>query len=181
MFQSQFRDFTPNAEMMTKAEILTYLNALDAELGAAGIKGEMCLYGGTVMCLAFNARPATKDIDAIFQPTTEFRDAARRVADRFGLPHDWINDAVKGFVVPHKQETFLELPSLSVYIPSAEYLLAMKAIAARLDTSDKDDVIFLIRKLNLSSPQAVFDILEKYYPKNQIKPATQFFIEEIFE
>ena len=27
----------------------------------------------------------------------------------------------------------------------------------------------------------VFSILEKYYPRRQIKPATQFFIEELFE
>jgi hypothetical protein len=133
------------------------------------------------MCLAFDARPATKDIDAIFQPTTQFRAAAERVAAQFKLPDDWINDAVKGFVVPHLQNSFLELSSLSVYVPSTYYLLAMKVLAARLDTSDKDDAIFLIRALNLNIPQAVFDILEKYYPRNQIIPATQFFIEEIFE
>jgi len=27
----------------------------------------------------------------------------------------------------------------------------------------------------------VFAILEKYYPRQQIKPATQFFVEELFE
>jgi hypothetical protein len=26
-----------------------------------------------------------------------------------------------------------------------------------------------------------FAILEKYYPRQQIKPATQFFVEELFE
>lgn len=166
---------------MTKDEIQTYLGAINEELKAKGVKGEICLYGGAVMCLAFDARPATKDIDAVFQPASEIRDAAARVAAKFNLPSDWINDAVKGFLAPHQQEPLLEMDHLSVFIPSADYLLATKALAARLDASDKDDAIFLIKRLNLKSPSEVFEIVEKYYPRNQIKPATQFFIEEIFD
>ncbi len=32
------------------------------------MKGEICLKKGTVMCLVFKARSATKDVDAIFEP-----------------------------------------------------------------------------------------------------------------
>jgi len=42
-------------------------------------------------------------------------------------------------------------------------------------------MIFLIQRLNIQSSDEVFSIIEKYYRKNRIKPATQFFIEEIFE
>lgn len=133
------------------------------------------------MCLAFDARPATKDVDAIFKPASEIRQAAFQVAKSLDLPDDWLNDAVKGFLVPHDQTLLLEMPSLRVYIPSSEYLLAMKALSARLDTTDKPDIIFLIKKLGLNSPEDVMNIVEKYYPRNNIKPATQFFIEEIFD
>jgi hypothetical protein len=34
--------------------------------------------------------------------------------------------------------------------------------------------------MGVKSPQEVFDILAKYYPNEQIKPATQYFIEELF-
>jgi hypothetical protein len=57
----------------------------------------------------------------------------------------------------------------------------MKTFAARIEATDKQDVQFLINLLGIKSAQEVFTILEKYYPRLQIKPATQFFIEELFE
>ena len=57
----------------------------------------------------------------------------------------------------------------------------MKTLAARVDTSDKDDILFLIELLKLRTADEVLAILEKYYPRQQIKPATQFFVEELFE
>lgn len=53
---------------MTKDEIKNYLIQLDAKLKSIDVKGEICLYGGVVMCLVYNARPSTKDVDAIFEP-----------------------------------------------------------------------------------------------------------------
>jgi len=60
-------------------------------------------------------------------------------------------------------------------------MLAMKCISARWDTSDRDDVNFLIHLLKLTKASEVFDIIERYYPKNLVPPKTQFFIEEILE
>jgi hypothetical protein len=91
-----------------------------------------------------------------------------------------LNDAVKGFVVAHPRRILLDLPSLQVFIPEPDYLLAMKTLSARVDGTDKTDVVFLIGKMGVKSPQEVFDILAKYYPNEQIKPATQYFIEELF-
>jgi hypothetical protein len=44
----------------------------------------------------------------------------------------------------------------------------------------KGDVELLIKFLGLKTPDEVFAILEKYYPRQRVKPATQFFIEELF-
>ncbi len=117
---------------------------LNDKLQIKGIKGEVCLYGGAVMCLAFDARPSTKDIDAVFKPAIEIRKAAEEIAVQFDLRKDWLNDGVKGFLTQHQQVILFEKPFLTVYIPTPDYLLAMKTLAARVDTADKDDIILLI-------------------------------------
>jgi hypothetical protein len=68
-----------------------------------------------------------------------------------------------------------------VWAPEPHYLLAMKCISARWDTSDRDDVAFLIKLLNLREPKTVFDIIESYYPHERIPAKTQFLIEELLE
>lgn len=165
---------------MKKEEIQNYLAQLNEELRIMDVKGEICLYGGTVMCLVYEARPSTKDVDAIFEPTDQIRKAASRVAEANHLREDWLNDAVKGFIVSHSQRILFNFSNLKVYVPEPDYLLAMKALASRVDATDKQDVLFLIKQMNIHSPEEVFSILGKYYPNQQIRPATQFFIEELF-
>jgi len=99
---------------MTTKEIEKYLEALNDELTRMDVKGEICLYGGAVMCLVYQARPNTKDVVAIFQPADKLREAAARVAQTHGLRPDWLNDAVKGFVVKHPQRVLFDLASLKV-------------------------------------------------------------------
>lgn len=166
---------------MTAEEITTYLTELDEELRLLEIKGEVSLFGGAVMVLAFKARIATKDVDAIFFPTTEVRLAASRIAKRHGLPEDWLNDGVKGYVVEHSRNVLFHLPNLTVFVPAPDYLLAMKALAARADSEDESDVKTLLRQMEITSAEEVFAIIERYYPKGQIPPRTQYFIEGLLE
>ena len=166
---------------MDTAEIKQYLEELNDELRAADVKGEICLYGGAVMCLVYDARPSTKDVDAVFKPTREMRQAIERIAARHGLRGDWLNDAVKGYVVPHQQRILFDLPHLKVFVPEPDYLLAMKALAARADAPDRSDINLLINILGITTAEEVFSVLEKYYPHQQIKPATEYFVEELFE
>ena len=166
--------------MIDRHQIKKLLQRLDEILGSDGVKGELCLYGGALMCLVYDARPATKDVDAVFEPSTKIREAAAQVADEFNLRKDWLNDAVKGFMAAHTQKIIYDLPNLKIYRPEPDYLLAMKALASRVESTDKKDIHFLIQKSELHSPDEVFKIIENYYPKKRIRPATQFFIEELF-
>jgi len=167
-------------EQVNAAEIKRYLSELNEELRSMDVKGEICLYGGAVMALVYDARPDTKDVDAIFRPSAQIREAAARVAKANNLRPDWLNDAVKGFLVPHKQRILFDFSNLKIFAPEPDYLLAMKAISARPDTTDAADVRLLIDLLQMKTVDQVLDIVEKYYPRKQIKPATQFFIEELF-
>ncbi len=166
---------------MTAEEIRQYLAELNDELGALDVKGEICLYGGAVMCLAFKARPATKDVDAVFAPVRVIGQAAYRIAERHDLPLDWLNNGVRMFLVEHEKAILFDWPNLQVYQPAADYLLAMKVLAARADTSDTDDISFLLNNLQLRCVEQVTEIVRHYYPRKEIKPETIFLLEEIFE
>jgi hypothetical protein len=109
---------------------------LNEELTQMDVKGEICLYGGAVRCLVYQARPSTKDVEAVFQPTAQMREAAERVAQAYGLRPDWLNDAVKGFVIGHPQRVLFNFPALKVCAPEPDYLLAMKTLASRVGSTE---------------------------------------------
>lgn len=165
---------------MNAEEIKQYLSELSDELRAMDVKGEICLYGGAVMCLVFDARPATKDVDAVFEPVRYIRKAAGRIAEAHGLSKDWLNYAVKMFLVPHERQILFDMSHLKIYVPSPDYLLAMKTLAGRANTEDRNDIEFLIGRLSLRSAEQVLEIVKDYYPHKQVKPETQFLLEEIF-
>jgi hypothetical protein len=168
--------------MLTSDEIRGLFGALNNELATRGVIGEVGLCGGAVMCLVFNARNSTKDVDAIFEPTTAIREAATVVASTFGVPEDWLNDAAKGFFLsnPPKQSV-MEFPNLRVWAPTADYMLAMKCVSARFDSHDRGDVEFLLKHLELDSSDAVFDVISRYYPRERVPAKTAFLVEEILD
>jgi len=168
--------------MLNRALILRLLKAVNAELRKMDVVGEIGMCGGAVMCLVFQARRATRDVDAIFEPTRELRKAAKAVAARHGLPSDWLNDAAKGyFHSDPPREGVLNLSHLRVWAPRADYMLAMKCVSARFDSHDRDDVLFLIRYLGLKRPGAVFKIIEQYYPSRLVPAKAKFLVEELMQ
>lgn len=174
---------------LTRDQILEALEALSIKLGERDTTGEICLFGGTVMVLAFNARLSTKDVDGIFQPTQTIRELIKTVAAQLHLPDDWLNDGVKGYVSARHETTTGDLPQfphLRLTMPVPEYLLAMKCMAARIastkdEASDVADIIFLIRRLKLKSATDVLDLVGQYYSVNRIPVKTQYLIEGLFE
>lgn len=168
--------------MLDTKLIKKLFRALNDELTKKDVVGEVGICGGAVMCLVYHARPATKDIDAIFEPTKEIRMAVKNVARKFGLDEDWLNDAVKGFfhADPPREDVF-NMSHLKVWAPSADYMLAMKCVSARFDTFDRDDIKFLISHLKLIKAEDVFNIIVKYYPQGKVPAKTRFLIEEIFD
>jgi len=112
------------AQQVNAEEIKRYLSELNEELRSMDVKGEICLYGGAVMALAYKARPDTDDVDAIFEPVRYIRKAARLVAQKNGLPVGWLNNAIEIFLANHERRILLDLSHLKVYVPPPDYLLA---------------------------------------------------------
>jgi hypothetical protein len=62
---------------------------------------ELWVVGGAAVVLLYDARETTKDVDAFsLDPgmAQVLRTAAAEVADRLGLPADWLNDGTKSYV-----------------------------------------------------------------------------------
>jgi hypothetical protein len=175
-------------DTLSRATILAALARLDELLREKGVIGEICIFGGAAMVLAFDARESTRDVDAIFVPKEDVLNAARRVAEEFGIDPDWMNSGVAGFVSSEGEITNEGMPvfdNLRVMRPTTEYLLAMKCLASRVATfgirGDRQDVITLLRQLGLNDANAACDIVARYYKESLLPPKVRFFIEETIQ
>ena len=167
---------------MNKEDIEKYLRMLGQELLKRQVTGEILLVGGAVMLLKVQNRETTKDIDAYFVSSQAevIREAAQTIADREGLPQDWINDAAKGFFYRQPPtEQWAEYPGLRVYVPTLDYLFAMKLVAGR--PQDLDDIKALGHELNLLNADDALKIVKEYVPEQLLVPRIQYMIDEIFE
>jgi hypothetical protein len=163
-------------------DIRRLFDLLNAALRSEGIEGELFVVGGAVMCLAYTARPSTQDVDALFRPARQIRLAAARVAVEAGLPPDWLNDGVKGFLSERGEfAPFVELDHLRVMVAQPEYLLAMKCLAMRIGAEfhDEDDVRYLLRHLDIRTYEQAVAVITRYYPLERFPQKTLYALAEL--
>lgn len=165
---------------MQREQIVTALTALGARLSERAIDGEVYVVGGAAIAIAFDARRATRDVDAVFEPKQEIYAAADEVGAELGLPPGWLNDGVKGFVSGPDDDAVaaLEVPGLRVLVASPRILLAMKVLAHRIGEDD-DDVRLLANELGLAEAGSVLRVAEEVYG-DRLDAAARFFVEELF-
>lgn len=177
----------PNFQL-SKEQIIAALAALNGKLATREVTGELCIFGGAAMILAFDARQSTRDIDGVFVPKAVVSNAVNEVAEEMALPPDWLNDGVKGWASEAGDLVADGMPQFShlrVLRPSASYLLAMKCMAARTGdydtTGDRADVTTLIGHLKLDSAEDILALVCRYYPESKVSPKTRYFVEEIIQ
>ncbi len=168
-----------------KDEILKSLELINEELKLIEMNGEILITGGASMCLVFSARPATKDIDAIYEPKSVINDIAVKIALRKGMPESWLNDSVKGFMNAKAYEKKMLLKNysnLKIYSVIPEYLLAMKLMASRMESeTDKKDIIFLMKHLGIDTSEKANQVIDSAFKEEFILPKTRYVIEECLE
>ena len=164
----------------SREEIDLLLHDLDDELARRGTRADLFLVGGAAIAVAYDARRATRDLDAAFEPSSTVRDAARAVAERRGLDEDWLNDAVKGFLPgpDPDAERYFEGRALNVDVASARYLLALKLFASRPEL-DAGDIAFLYRQVGFTTVEEGLDLVVSAYRGRPVAARTQFLLEEI--
>jgi hypothetical protein len=177
---------------LSRQDILRGLRRLDEKAREAGRVIDMSIYGGAALCLAFEARVSTRDVDAVFRDAPQFvRAAAAAIARDEGWPEDWLNDGVKGFLSASEEMRLMKGfaassgTGLRIFIPAPEYFFAMKCMSMRaegLDGShDISDIELLADIGGIADAGAAVKIVEQFYPASRIPPKVRFGIEEIME
>ncbi len=165
-----------------RAAILDLFEDLSRRLDARGERADVFLVGGAAMAIGYDARRATRDLDAAFAPTDAVRSVVAAMAEDRDLPEDWLNDAVKGFLPgsDSDSEVFFESASLRVDVASPRYLLAMKLMAAR-PGADVDDIRTLYGLCGFSTVEEGLELVTRAYPSSRILPKTEFLLREIVD
>ena len=177
---------------LSKQDILRGLRRLDALAKEAGQVIDVSIYGGAALCLAFDARASTRDVDAVFRGATRFvRSAAARIAREEGWPQDWLNDGVKGFVSASEDMRLMREFSapggtgLRIFTPAPEYFFAMKCMSMRAEgidgSHDISDIELLADVAGITDAEAALRIVEQFYPAARIPAKVEFGVLEIME
>lgn len=147
-----------------------------------GVVGEVHVFGGAAMVLAFHSRLATRDVDAIFAPDTEVLEAAWVVAKKLGLPKSWLNNQASSYMSGRvgRGTPVFDRPSLRVSVTPPEHLLAMKVRAARA-LRDADDIEVLLGHLKISKYSEVVKIVTRYFPYDPLNEKSVVLLKEIMK
>jgi hypothetical protein len=174
------------------------LAALD-EVGRAAIAArahlDIAVYGGSALMLASNFRFSTEDVDIseIGRPWPDWlSEAVQRIAAANGWQEEWLNDAVTFHLSPLANPvrdlvalgTFpraSEQVGLTVFVPTARYMLALKLKAVRVakfekGTKDLADITALLRVLDIKTAEAAIEVLAEYFPKSAADADKQRFV-----
>ena len=146
--------------------------ALNARLSAVDVEAELCLMGGAVMIIAFDADPETRHVRALFKPTQAVLDAAEAVALDQGLAREWLHEAVRRLLRSEGRGLgrFLERSNLRVYEPRPDYVLAMKAASLELEP-ERDaeaDLSYLLRSMGVSGASEALERIGRYFGERQL-------------
>jgi hypothetical protein len=166
--------------ILSKEILLRAFARLDELLKKRNLTADVFVFGGAAIVLGFDARPLTRDVDAVWKPHTEVLSAAREVADEFGLPRWWLNEQAS-FYLPAGAESdgvsAFTGGALRVTTAKPELLLAMKVRAAR--TGDREDIRLLANHLGLRSAVAVLALAEAAFGAS-VPDRQRLVVEDLF-
>jgi predicted nucleotidyltransferase len=168
--------------LLDRAAIEDALRRLGDRLERRGVVGDVYVIGGAALALAYDARRATRDIDAVFKPHGIVLEEAAAVADELGLPRWWLNEQAAVFVAPGGDPSarrIFDHPGLRVAAASPEHLLAMKVLAAR--RRDADDIAVLVGQLGLTSVEEVLAICAEVFTDEPVPDRARLVLADLFE
>ncbi len=128
-------------------------------------------------------RRATADAGGGFEPRAGICAAAPPRPGRHGkLPVAWLNGRVRGLFpggAGRYARVILELPGITVSVPSPRYRLALKVQTARI-VRDQDGIRFLAREAGAKTAGDVLRIAGQVIGGDRLLPGARFMVREIF-
>lgn len=168
---------------ITKETFLEIMECLDKKLVENKMELSINIYGGTVMMVCFDVRPATKDIDALFDISPQLNNILLEIVETYDLHSDWINQDIKEPLKVLKTESLKELykfNNLKILAPSPEQMLAMKILSYRPEPyKDFEDAEFLIEYLKIDSLENVIKIFDNYIGRKYLGDTQKMFLNYI--
>ena len=168
--------------LLDRSAIQEAFRRLGDRLVRRGVVADIYVIGGAAMALAYDARRATRDIDAVFRPHGIVLEEARAVATELGLPPWWLNEQASAYVAPGGDASaphVFDHPGIRVSAASPEHLLAMKVLAAR--RRDTEDISYLVRHLGLSSLDEVLAVCTAVFPDEPVPDRARMVLEDVFD
>jgi hypothetical protein len=163
---------------MQSKDIEVHLEDLGQELYSMGVSSpvRILMVGGAFMLTQMHSTRMTNDVDVLLKdiddPATSslyrvFKAAVRAVASRRQIPSTWMNDLIGDFLrdlgnVPNGV-LWRTYAVLEVYVPEAEYILALKLLAGRF--KDWEDIRLLCQQMHIQSRSQVQELVDRYIPK----------------
>ena len=182
--------------MLTVEDLQDAFMELGAEARREGKVIDLAVYGGSALMLASNFRVTTQDVDAVVDgdPST-IECLAQGIAQKRGWSSNWLNDGVRTYLSPNvnglKEHHALfraypseQEPGLRVFVPTPEYMLAMKLMALRIDPAagktDVADIINLIEVVGLKTANEAIEFAAAFYPEARISGRLRLGIRELW-
>ena len=156
--------------LLDKNKLMKIFDYLNERLKENQLQLEITIYGGSIMTMVYDNRPATKDIDCVFSnANSKLLDNILELAKSiFSLSEDWINEEIKEplkSLLKEDKETYKVYSNLKLLKPTAKQLLAMKVLAARTEPAkDFIDAFILCKDLNITSKRQLLDVVSIYIP-----------------
>ena len=157
---------------------------------------DIAIYGGSALMLVSNFRASTFDVDAVADDAQQahLERYAATVAVELGLAPRWLNDQVfphlsdkiDGFETEHtlfRSYPVGATPGLRVFVPSAEYMCALKLIALRIEgtgAKDYEDLAHLTTVLDLRTAADALALVSRFYSRGEISGRVENGIKRLY-
>lgn len=157
---------------------------------------DLAVYGGSALMLASNFRVTTQDVDAVVEGDQGMVTRwAADIAQRHDWPREWLNDGVRTYLSPRvdgpaehhvlfRAYPSEQEPGLRVFVPSPEYMLAMKLMAMRLDPtgakSDLADILNLLDVVGLRTLEEALSFVVSFYPEARVSGRLHLGLREVW-